>query len=235
VSQSSSLYPFATIGADEIFGYRFQICKDCLIIDPLAVCYPKDGKTARIEYKHGCNPILVASNQEGIDKASSVKTMYEKLPESVINFVNTWTKGKKGLIAIELPKNNNSTDDNSEPEEIIKIKNPKSRQQLITFQYTREQHIDITLTNENQNHWAMRATKYGQTTLSDYELTDFVRRVKDRTFAVVKVHMPLSASSSEEEEQQQSIIHIYFMAIISVDDTSSPLSDNDNNNNKTPL
>ena len=232
VSQSS-LYPLPTIGGDEIFGYRFQICKDCLLTDPVAICYSGDGKGARIEYKHRCNPILVASNQEGIDKASSVKTMYEKLPESVINFVNTWTKGKKGLIAIELPKNNNN--DNTLPEEIIKIKKPKSRQQLITFQYSKEQHIDITLTNENQNHWAMRATKYGQTTLSDCELTDFVRRVKDRTFAVVKVHMPLSASSSEEEEQQQSIIHIYFMAIISVDDTSSPLSDNDNNNNKTPL
>jgi hypothetical protein len=231
VSQSSPLYPFATIGADEIFGYRFQICKDCLLIDPLAVCYSGDAKTARIEYKHGCNPILVASNQEGIDKGSSVKTMHEKLPESMIDFVNTWGKGKKALIAIELPKNNN---DNT-PQETIKVKNPKSRQQLITFQYSKERHIDITLTNENQNHWAIRAIKDRQTTLNDYELTDFVRRVKDRTFAVVKVHMPLSASSSEEEEEQQSIIHIYFMAIISVDDTSSPLSDNDNNNNKTPL
>jgi hypothetical protein len=157
--------------------------------------------------------------------------MLEKLPESMIDFVNTWVKGKKALIAIELPKNNN---DNT-PQETIKVKNPKSRQQLIKFQYSKERHIDITLTNENQNHWAIRAIKDRQTTLNDYELTDFVRRVKDRTFAVVKVHMPLSASSSEEEEQQQSIIHIYFMAIISVDDTSSPLSDNDNNNNKTPL
>src|SRR5436190_7072790 len=85
-------------------------------------------------------------------------------------------------LKIELPKNNNNTDNNSEPEEIIKIKNPKSRQQLITFQYSRERHIDITLTNENQNHWAIRAIKYGQTTLSDCELTDFVRRIKDRTF-----------------------------------------------------
>ncbi|HZD83918.1 MAG TPA: hypothetical protein VE076_13695 [Nitrososphaeraceae archaeon] len=229
VSQSS-LYPIPTI-----FGYRFQICKDCLLTDPVAVCYSGDGKSARIEYKHGCNPILVASNHEGIDKESSVKTMYEKLPESVINFVNTWTKGKKGLIAIELPKNNNHTDDNIEPEEIIKIKNPKSRQQLITFQYSREQHIDITLTNENQNHWAMRAIKYGQTTLTDCELTDFVRRIKDRTFAVVKVHMPLSTSSSEEQ-QQESIIRFYFMAIISADDTSSSLPNNDNiNNNESSL
>jgi hypothetical protein len=122
VSQSS-LYPFSTIGSDEIFGYRFQICKDCLLIDSLAVCYPGDGKSARIEYKHACNPILVASNREVIDKDSSLKTMYEKLPESIINFVNRWTKGRKGLIAIELPKNNKNTDDNSEPEEIIKIKN----------------------------------------------------------------------------------------------------------------
>jgi hypothetical protein len=230
VSQSS-LYPFPTIGGDEIFGYRFQICKDCLLIDPLAVCYSGDAKTARIEYKHGCNPRLVASNQEGIDKRSSVKAMYEKLTESVINFVNRWTKGKKGLIAIELPKNNNNTDVNSEPEEIIKIKNPKSRQQRITFQYSKERHIDITLTNENQNHWAMRAIKYGQTTLADCELTDFVRRIKDRTFAVVKIHMPLSTSSSSEEEQQESIIRFYFIAIISADDTLSHLPNNDNINN----
>src|SRR5437764_13032744 len=63
---SSSLYPFPTIGRDEIFGYRFHICKDCLLIDPLAVCYSGDGKSARIEYKHACNPILVASNCEVI-------------------------------------------------------------------------------------------------------------------------------------------------------------------------
>jgi hypothetical protein len=112
-----SLYPFPTIGSDEIFGYRFQICKYCLLIDPLVVCYSGDDKSARIEYKHACNPILVASNREVIDKDSSLKTMYEKLPESIINFVNTWTKGRNGLIAIELYKNNNNnTDDNSEPE-----------------------------------------------------------------------------------------------------------------------
>jgi hypothetical protein len=85
---SQSLYPFRTIGGDEIFGYRFQICKDCLLIDPLAVCYPKDGKSARTEYKHACNPILVASNRDGIDKESSVKNMYKMLAENFINFVN---------------------------------------------------------------------------------------------------------------------------------------------------
>ena len=46
----------------------------------------------------------IASNREVIDKDRSLKTMYEKLPESIINFVNTWTKGRNGLIAIELYK-----------------------------------------------------------------------------------------------------------------------------------
>jgi hypothetical protein len=225
---SRSLHPFPLVEGNEIFGYRFHICKDCLITNPLAICYPEDGKSGRIEYKHRCNPIHVAFNHEGIDKDSSVKTMYEKLPESMINFVNTWIKGKKALIAIELPKNNN---DNT-PEEIIKVKNPKRRQQLIIFQYSKELHIDITLTNENQNHWAIRAIKGGQTTLTGGDLMDFIRRVKDRTFAVVKVHMPLSTSSSEHQE----CIRLYFMAIISADDTSSYLPYNGNiYDNKSPL
>jgi hypothetical protein len=208
-----SLYPFLAVEGREIFGYRFHICKDCLVTEPLAVCYPEDGKSGRDEYRHECNPILVAScNHEVIDNDSSVKAMYEKLPESMAKVVNAWIKGKKSLVAIELPKNNNN--DNT-PEEIIKIKNPKRKQQLITFQYSKELHIDITLTNENQNHWAIRTIKDGQTTLADGELTDFIRRVKDRTFAVVKLHMPLSNSSSEQQE----CIRLYFMAIISADDT----------------
>jgi hypothetical protein len=205
-----SLYPFLAVEGRKIFGYRFHICKDCLVTEPLAVCYPEDGKSGRDEYRHECNPILVASfNHEVIDNDCSVKAMYEKLPESMAKVVNAWIKGKKSLVAIELPKNNNN--DNT-PEEIIKI---KRQEQLITFQYSKELHIDITLTNENQNHWAIRTIKDGQTTLADGELTDFIRRVKDRTFAVVKVHMPLSTSSSEHQE----CIHLYFMAIISADDT----------------
>jgi hypothetical protein len=121
------------------------------------------------------------------------------------------------LIAFELSKNTNS-DDNGKPEGIIKIKNPRNRQQVIRFKYSMEPQIDIILTNENQNHWATRAIKDGRTTLTNAELTDFARRVKDRTFAVVNVHIPLFTSSSEE--QQESIIRFYFMAIISEDSSS---------------
>ena len=42
--------------------------------------------------------------------------MYERLPENMAKVVNAWIKGKKSLVAIELPKNNN---DNL-PQEIIK-------------------------------------------------------------------------------------------------------------------
>jgi hypothetical protein len=169
---SKSSYPLFAIESDELFGYRVHICKDCLVTEPLAVCYPEDGKSGRAEYKHKCNPIHVASfNHDVIDRDSSVKAMYEKSPEIMINFVNIWIKGKKALMAIELPKNNNN---DNKPEEIIKIKNPKRKHQLITFQYSKELHIDITLTNEKQNHWAIREIKYGQTTLTDGDLMDFI-------------------------------------------------------------
>ena len=43
---SQSLYPFLAVEGREIFGYRFHICKDCLLTNPLAICYPEDGKFA---------------------------------------------------------------------------------------------------------------------------------------------------------------------------------------------
>jgi hypothetical protein len=63
---SRSLHPFPLVEGNEIFGYKAHICKDCLLTNPLAICYPEDGKSGRIEYKHSCSPILVASNREGI-------------------------------------------------------------------------------------------------------------------------------------------------------------------------
>ncbi|MGB8035812.1 MAG: hypothetical protein WCF03_18515, partial [Nitrososphaeraceae archaeon] len=60
---------------EDIFGYRFEICKHCLFTDPLEVRFGEDGTNnnnnnnydedavvARIERKHYCDPKLVASN-----------------------------------------------------------------------------------------------------------------------------------------------------------------------------
>ena len=63
---------------EDIFGYRFEICKHCLFTDPLEVRFGEDGTknnnnnnddnddeeavVARIERKHYCDPKLVASN-----------------------------------------------------------------------------------------------------------------------------------------------------------------------------
>ena len=68
------------------------------------------------------------------------------------------------MIAVKIPhKNNNdnigdSDDDNIQPEqERIKIPNPKNPKQQIIFQYSKEKHIEITLTSNKseKNHWLL--------------------------------------------------------------------------------
>jgi hypothetical protein len=80
---------------EDVFGYRFEICKDCLLTDTLEVRFGKDGTkdnnnnnndgavdvVARIEQKHECDPKLVASNRkEVLDKEGSVSAMVDELP-----------------------------------------------------------------------------------------------------------------------------------------------------------
>lgn len=126
---------------EDVFGYRFEICKDCLFTEPLKVSFGKDGikdnndnssnnnsnnsnngaveVVPRIEQKHICNPKLVASNRkEVLDKESSVKAMVDELPKNTIRMTEWWIKNQKknySLIAIKIPhKNKNNDNDNEE-------------------------------------------------------------------------------------------------------------------------
>ena len=107
------------------------------------------------------------------------------------------------MIAVKIPhKNNNDNigdndDDNIQPEqERIKIPNPKNPKQQIIFQYSKEKHIEITLTSNKseKNHWAARAIKDGHTILTNDEMEDFLKKVQTSTFAIFKIHMPSTAS-----------------------------------------
>jgi hypothetical protein len=142
---------------------------------------------SRIEQRHVCNPKVVASNRkEVLDKEGSVKKMVDKLPANSINVTKWWIENQKNscysLIAIKIPhkKKNNDNDnedniadnggDNIQPEqEHIKIPNPKNPKQQITFQYSKEKHINLSLrSNENtKNHYAARAIIYGHTILTN--------------------------------------------------------------------
>ncbi|HEY5630526.1 MAG TPA: hypothetical protein VIR31_00220 [Nitrososphaeraceae archaeon] len=203
---------------EDVFGYRFKICKDCLLTHPLQVKYGKDGTkdnsnndddddddadvVARIEQKHVCDPKLVAYNRkEVLDKEGSVKAMVDELPENTIRMTKSWIKNQKknySLIAIKIPhksKNESNIADNSdniEPEQQnIKISNPKNPKQQITFQYPKEKHVNLSLTsNENtKNHWAARAIKDGSTILVNDEMEDFLKMIQTSTFAIFKIRM----------------------------------------------
>jgi hypothetical protein len=217
---------------EDVFGYRFKICKDCLLTHSLQVRYGKDvtkdnsnnddndtaDVVARIEQKHVCDPKLVASNRkEVLDKERSVKAMVDELPKNTIRMTKSWIKNQKknySLIAIKIPhksKNESNIADNSdniEPEQQnIKIPNPKNPKQQITFQYPKEKHVNLSLTsNENsKNHWAARAINNGRTILTNDEMEDFLKMVQTSTFAIFKIRMssPTTTASSSLPLQHQ--------------------------------
>ena len=245
-------YPIPGIQQNEdIFGYRFEICKHCLFTDPLEVRFGKDGTkninnenddnddvVARIEQKHYCDPLVASNTKEVLDKEGSVKAMVNELPKNAIRVTKWWIKDQKNrLIAIKIPHKNNNDSirdndvDNIQPEqERIKIPNPKNPKQQIIFQYSKEKHIDITLSSNKSGkiHWVARAIRDGQTNLTNDEMEDFLRRVQTSTFAIFKIHLPSTASPQLEQQQHESI-GLYFLAVLPHDDNTKSVQSNSTN------
>jgi hypothetical protein len=65
------------------------------------------------------------------------------------------------------------------------------------------------ITPNNENHWAARAIKDKQTILNDEELSDFLCKVRNATYASFKVISP-----SSQQQQQESSTCRYLMIII---------------------
>ena len=164
--------------------------------------------------------------------------MVDELPKNAIRITKRWIKDQKNrLIAVKIPhKNNNDNigdndDDNIQPEqERIKIPNPKNPKQQIIFQYSKEKHIEITLTSNKseKNHWAARAIRDGHTILTNDEMEDFLRRVQTSTFAIFKIHMPSTASPTLEQQQHESI-GLYLLAVLPHDDNNKSVQSNSTN------
>jgi hypothetical protein len=70
---------------------------------------------------------------------------------------------------------------------------------------------EITPTDEN--HWAARAIKDKQTILNDEELSDFLCKVRNATYASFKVISPSSQQQQQQQQQESSTCH-YLMIII---------------------
>jgi hypothetical protein len=64
----------------------------------------------------------------------------------------------------------------------------------------------------NENHWAARAIKDKQTILNDEELSDFLCKVRNATYASFKVILP-SLQEEQQQQQQESSTRCYLMII----------------------
>jgi hypothetical protein len=129
---------------EDVFGYRFEICKGCLSMEPLQVRFgrdrtkdnnnnssnnsnnsntnnnndPVDDVVARIEQKHMCDPKLVAANRKEVqDKEGSVKRMVDKLPKIASMITQGWGENQKNrisLIAVKIPHKNKNKNNDHE-------------------------------------------------------------------------------------------------------------------------
>jgi hypothetical protein len=71
---------------------------------------------------------------------------------------------------------------------------------------------EITPTDEN--HWAARAIKDKQTILNDEELSDFLCKVRNATYASFKVISPSSQQQQQQQQQQQESSTCRYLMII---------------------
>jgi hypothetical protein len=69
--------------------------------------------------------------------------------------------------------------------------------------------FDVTPTDEN--HWAARAIKDKQTILNDEEISDFLCKVRNSTYAAFKVISP--SSQEQQQQEQESSTRCYLMII----------------------
>jgi hypothetical protein len=164
-----------------------------------------EGEGRRNKRNHVCDPNKIAQTQLDIYKDIHFNENYRTLlPSYLKQRVNEWTKRENYLIAIEL---------SNPPGNIIKLKHPKNPAKSITLHYSQGNYIELT--NIEENNWASRAIKNTQTNLSDNDLTEFLYKAKNKTFAVFKVHNQNSA-------------YFYLMAI-----TNVPLSNSQDYNQST--
>jgi hypothetical protein len=182
-SSTNNLQP-SSIDSNEIIGYRGHVCKNCLEANIEEIYLAAINGKGIGEMKHVCEPKkLTESNlYNNADKSFHLKEMEKKLPLDIRNImVNNWTKNQNYLIAIELPNQ----------EEIEKNID--------------QNYIDLTNdnNNNNNNYWPIRAIKNSHILLSENEFIDFMRKVRNATFATFKINIEGS-------------VHFYWMAITNI-------------------
>jgi hypothetical protein len=163
----------------EIVGYRGHVCEKCTIINIDTIFRHNDGESGQIETTHTCSSKRLADAQLKLDKDRIIITDLYKKLPEVMK------------------KKVNSWTKNSAY--LVAMEMPPTAALNNCF--------EINPTDDS--HWAVRAIKDKQTILNDEELSDFLCKVRDSTYAAFKVIAP----SSQQQQQQESSTRCYLMII----------------------
>lgn len=205
-------------GKDRIFGYRMANSEASLNLDIRTVSFCQGQKSGRTETSSIRHDIVRDPNKCVVDKAITNRGMTttsfteKDRPLFMKKLVEQWTNGKNCyLLAIKLSDGNHRKE-----QELTQIPNPKEPKQFITFKNSDEEHVDVTITDQKQEHWAPRAIENKITKMSDDDLDDFFRQIRHATFGVVRVHLVRSTTKTPLSfalQQKPESIETYFMAI----------------------
>jgi hypothetical protein len=212
-----------TDNTGDIFGYRCHICSKCLMMVHLPVFYPPSQQYgAIIEYRHCCDPGLIARNQnlDENDKETRLKIMREYQPQYLKNVVNPWSGGDASIAGIELSSSLSTT---PLPNDQIKILHPKDPRRSVTFHYSNEKIVELQadVGVGNPDHWSVRVLRKGRAKLAHNEVQEFLNLVKNATFGIFNLYTPKTDRNHEYQkhhvsgtQKEESPTRCYFMYII---------------------
>jgi hypothetical protein len=179
----------------DIFGFRAEVCKNCLSLNCFNVLYPTaEGGGYTLESSHRCDPNRIATVKNTHDKSNWMNERSKEAPGLLKEKIIKSIMFLNDLVAIKL---------SNPPPQIITIPNPNNPQRPLSIGKTLQIRSELNLNNNDYNSWAWKAVNLGPIGLKDWEVAEFLQIVNGATFAVMEVH--------HRSQAQQSATSFYFM------------------------
>jgi hypothetical protein len=186
VKENDSISPNlqTSVNPKDVFGYRAQTCKNCLQTWIKFVYFEENQKEKDIQQQldHRCEGQILGGINEQVQDLNNMnlREFQNKLPLFIKESIKIDWSGKTiYLLAAKLP------DPKSEK---LTLHSPSNPNKTVTIQCGQEKQIQLHLVNESKNHWATRAITNNPAILNEYELTDFLCKINNATFAVFNAH-----------------------------------------------
>ncbi len=164
----------------DIFGFRAEVCEDCLSLKCTNVLYPTaEGGGYTLGHSHRCDPKSIALAKNIHDKSRFMEELSKGVPGLLKKKIFESIIFLGHLVARKIT---------NPPPEIIKLPNPNDPQKPLSLVKALQIRTRLSLNNYDHNHWAWKAINIGTISLTDKEVAEFLQIVNGATFAVVEVH-----------------------------------------------